>query len=145
MENNQNSIAIVSVIVSGIVAISSVIFPIIVNFITDRARWKREQKSIEINSLNEATNYLLRMLANFRSGNVTTATKDTKEKAMSDIIHAFYSWERCVWVRLNGDEQDTIKDLRKKFETGNYQSFFDDGPTLVDKILTNTDTVIRRI
>lgn len=143
MENN--SIALISVITSGIVAVSSIIFPIIVNLLTDRAKWKREQKSIEINALNEATGIVLRMLASFRSGNVTQATNATLGKAMSDIINAFYSWERCIWTRLMDDEQEKIKSLRTEFETGNYQSFFDQGPTLVDKILTITDTVIRRI
>jgi len=145
MENGQTSIALISVITSGIVAISSVIFPLLLNLLAERAKWMREKHSTEIKNVNEITITLLDKLAAFRSGDVEHAQTIIYLKVLSDTISAFYAWERALWARLKTDEQETIKELRKEFENGNKTSFFDKGPSLADKILNITNLVSNRI
>lgn len=104
-----------------------------------------EKNSTEIKNVNKVTIILLDKLSDFRSGDVFHATKDSVPKAISDIISAFYAWERVMWARLKTDEQETIKELRKEFENGNEQSFFDKGPILADRILNITYLVSNKI
>ena len=142
--DSQSLTAVVSVITSGIIAILSVIFPLI-NLLTEKARLEREIKASESKNLNEITNHLLNNLADFLSGNVSSATKDSIEKAKSSIISSFYAWERVVRQRLDVSERIDIKNLRREFELGDQISLFHMGPDLVDRILETTDLVLDRI
>lgn len=145
MDNSQSLIAIVSVITSGLIAILSVIFPLLLNLLTERAKWERENKSAELKNINEITNYLLNNIADFRSGNVSSATRNSIEKAKSSIISSFYTWERVMRQRLNDSERIEIKTLRKEFEDGDYKTLYEKGPILADKILEITALVSDRI
>lgn len=145
MDNSQSIIAIVSVITSGLIAIFSVLFPLLLNLLTERAKLEREKKSAELKNVNEITNYLLRNLADFRSGNVTSATEGSPEKAKSSIISSFYTWERVMRQRLDDSEREELKTLRREFEDGDHKTLYTDGPFLADKILEIADLVSYRI
>jgi hypothetical protein len=144
LNNNEPSIALVSVIVSGIVAISSVVFPILLNLISESSKWKREKNLHIIEIINSTTINLLDTIADFRSGDVREATGETTSKKLSDAISNYYSWERAIWQKLNTEDQNEIKKLRKKFEDADYHSLFSDGPSLADQILDISAKAIDR-
>jgi len=86
-----------------------------------------------------------RAIADFQSGNVSSATKDSIEKSKSDIISSYYSWERVMWQIQTDHKRVEIKILRKEFEDGDYKTLYEKGPFLADKILNLTALAIDRI
>lgn len=142
--DSQSLTAVISVITSGVIAILSVIFPLI-NLMTEKARLEREIKAAESKNLNEVTGHLLSNLADFLSGNVSSATNYSIEKAKSSIISSFYEWERLVRQRLDASERIDVKTLRQDFEYGDQKSLYEMGHDLVDRILEINDLVLDRI
>jgi|MTBAKSStandDraft_1061840.scaffolds.fasta_scaffold59030_3 hypothetical protein len=141
---DQSLTAVISVITSGVIAILSVIFPVI-NLLIEKARLEREIKAAESKNINEITDHLLSNLADFLSGNVSSATDYSIEKAKSSIISSFYAWERVVRQRLDASERIEIKSLRRNFEYGDQKFLYETGHDIGDKILEITDLVLDRI
>jgi len=136
MDNSQNSIAIISVIVSGIVAISSIVAPIIINHISESNKWKRENKRDRTKLVSELTQNFFESLSGFRSGDVGHATGLNVNMAYKDLLSAYYKWE-CVVSENLMDYKDRILQLRKVMEdSGNaYERFFVNTPNISNEIL----------
>ncbi len=136
MDNSQNTIAIISVIVSGIVAISSIVAPIIINQISERNKWKRENKRDRVKLISELTQNFFETLSGFRSGDVNYATGHNVNMAYKDLLSAYYKWE-CVVSENLMDYKDRIFQLRKIMEDSDNanKKFFDNTPTISNEIL----------
>ena len=136
MDNSQNSIAIISVIVSGIVAISSLVVPIIINFISESNKWKREYRRDRTKLVSELTQNFFESLSGFRSGDVGHATGHNVNMAYKDLLSAYYKWE-CIVSENLMDYKDRILQLRKVMETSDnaYKMFFEKAPEISNEIL----------
>jgi hypothetical protein len=136
MEISQNLIALISVIVSGFVAISSIVAPIIINQISERNKWKREIKRDRLKLISELTQDFLESLSGFRSGDINSATGHRPPMAYKDLLSSYYKWECIVSENLMGYKDRVLK-LRKALEDSDnaYQKFFADTPNISNEIL----------
>lgn len=135
MEPEISPIGVISVIMSGIVAIVSVVTPLIINYYSEKGKWEREKKASQIISIINSTTALLDKLAIFRTGAVQEATGAHHRKVLGETISAFYTWERVLWALVEENDRDSIKHLRKEFEDGSSGTLYDEGPKLADSIL----------
>jgi hypothetical protein len=145
MDDTNTQIAIVSIIVSGIIALSSLIAPLLVNFFSDSAKWKREKLSLQKTSLDEKTNKLLELLSAFLSGNVADATGQRMDKIRKEIIGTYYVWEREIWSLTKENEKTSIKELRSSFEKADHRYLYTDGSKLADTIINHSYRISQRI
>jgi len=138
---NSDIVALVSVITSGIVAVSHVLVPLI----NDQLKHRRERKIAEAESINGAATAVLGLLAVFRSGDVHTASKKSIKQVYAETLAAYYRWERKLPWSIKAEMVERIAKLRKGFESGNYNSLYKEGPSLADEINTITDLACKKL
>jgi hypothetical protein len=138
MDTIKWDIAVISVITSGVVAVASMLFPLIINFLLDSQKWSRERKAAEADKIEKAAAELLDVLADFRSGDVLRATNRSPQMVFSQLLSNYYTWERTMWLHCKKSEQPRLLELRKEFENGDPKSFLTSAPNLVNEILDLT-------
>lgn len=107
--------ALVSVITSGLVAILSLVVPIIIDY----RKSERESKSAKVDALNRTTLDLLAQLAHFRYriwADIEESAAKPLQQITSELRSKHYAWERSIWSALNQAEKARVKFLRTKFE-----------------------------
>lgn len=107
--------ALVSVITSGLVAILSLVVPIVIDY----RKSIRESKFAKVEALNQTTLELLGQLSHFRYriwGDIEESAAKPIQQITSELRSKHYAWERAIWAPLNQSERDRVKGLRKKFE-----------------------------
>jgi len=138
-------VAVVSVITSGIVAVAGLLFPLLMNFILDSRKWSREKKAAEAEKVDKASVTLLETLSIYRTRDAFMAAGRPEKAIHSDILSRYYAWERAISSHFRKTDFERIKQLRAKFENGDYQTFYDDEPALAGEILDLTHSAIEKI
>ena len=129
---------IVSVIMSGVVAVAGILITPLMNLITERAKWSQERKAAEIESIDNSTIELLEKLAIFRAGRLQT-------QEYIYLLGKYYAWERAVWPHCKDAEHKQVINLRAKFESKALQTLHDEEPDLADKILELAHIASKRV
>jgi len=104
----------VSVIVSGCVAVTVIIFPLILNLLSENLKWARQKKSAETERIEKVTKALMDTLSEVWAGRHTVA-----EVIQSKLLSCFYEWERAIWPYCGMDEQESVKRIRQDIEIRN--------------------------
>ena len=128
--------ATISVIVSGIVAVSG----IFVTPITDGLKWSREQKAAEHEKLEKRTSELLESLALFRSNNSRQGVEDAARKqfgkAHTELLSRYYSWENAVMKHCKKDCRERLRRLQNDVENElRGEGFSDKTSSLIEEVL----------
>jgi hypothetical protein len=108
-------VAVVSVLVSGIVAVSSLAVPIIV----DKLRSSRERTAADLERVNTTTLDLLGELVHFRhwyQRDLEESSGRPIQQVYADLQRKHYAWERAIMPRLDEAGRDSVKKMRKRFE-----------------------------
>jgi hypothetical protein len=119
----------ISVITSGIVAISTLLFPLLIGLISERLKWAREKKAAEIEGIEKSTKVLMEALSDlwgdnyFRGLIQQQSRREDEHQLRSRVLSSFYEWERIIWRYSNKQDQISIKDLRQEVE--NFKPFID--------------------
>jgi hypothetical protein len=100
----MNSIALASVITSGLVAIASALMLPIMEW----ARWRRERAEANAERIRDTTRALLREFTGPIAG---TSSSETA------FLDAYYSWDLAVLPYCTGDDLATVKRLRTSVES----------------------------
>jgi hypothetical protein len=139
-------ISVISVVSLALVAIACILAPFITSLINDSLKWKREANAAEMQKIDEKTVDLLEILSQFRSGNIVQATSQRPaEETYSKILGRYYAWERVIWARCKEADRVRAKELRSRFENGNFKSLFDGGPMIANEILALTHIAGERV
>jgi len=107
--------AVVSVIVTGVVSISSIFVP----FVIEWRRWVRGKKAAEFERIDESTLDLLSTLANLRHWvirDIEMSAQRPIQQVYTNLQVKHYAWERAVWSRLEADDRRRVRELRQRFE-----------------------------
>jgi hypothetical protein len=113
----------ISVIVSGCIAVSALLIPGLLNLLLENRKWLREKKSNEIELINKATSSLMNVLSDLWVNNYDLGSHIREGKRLDEYqlksksLSYFYEWERTVWIHSTKEDQETIKRIRKDFET----------------------------
>lgn|GEM_PF-1775806 len=149
--SSSEVIAIFSVFGTITVAILTAIIPAIANW----RRLRQEWSLAELERIDRSAVDLLRELSNFSSWTQESFEKIAGERPVEqlaiDLRTKYYAWERAVWARLNLDDRNKAKEIRKRFESlhrhDDISSSPDksDLPDLSDRILSLTDIAVIRV
>jgi hypothetical protein len=124
--------AVVSVIVSGCVAILAVAIPMFSNLILDRQKWIRERRLSALQEIEKTTQQLLESLNDFwarnyePSGSVLRPDLLNWRQLNSQMMSRYSAWEQALWALLKDDERATVRNIRKEI-----LAFTDDKPEQV--------------
>jgi hypothetical protein len=146
MNIDTNIVAIVSIIASGIVAISGVILPPLINYLHERRKWDREQKSKRIEKIETVTDSLLGALSFFRGNTVQEFTHEMEySDKYRELLHIYYKWEQAVWIYFYPSTH-SLYELRKKIENLSESINLSNAvPELVEKIIGETRSALKKI
>ena len=143
--------AMVSVIVSGIVALSSLLVPIII----DWRKSNRGKTTVKIEKINSAALELLGHLSHFRHwvwGDIeASASGFPVQQVYTDMRVKHYAWEQAAWSHLDDHARERVRKLRRRFERLHTESDItknaseSDLPTLSDEILKLTHTAVKKL
>jgi len=129
-------VALASVITSGIVAVSVIIVP----FIADYLKAKREKRAADVEKVHSATAEVLKALSLFVAGETLSA---------SALLKSYYVWESIVSLHSTGDEFKQLKHLRADVEGARDRQqetpFYEGSPKLVAQVLEIAEIVSRRL
>jgi len=140
--NSNDSIAVIAVITSAIVAIASALLPLFFEY----SRRKEERKSKEITNIEAAASELLNSIALYASGRVEEAGRMSRYEAYSILLSNFYKWEVAVWPRAENTESQTISDIRKVLqETSDKSQLASEHSEIADRILRVTKSASKRV
>jgi hypothetical protein len=145
MNSDFGVISIIAVISLALVAMASILAPFLLSLINDSIKWKREANANELQRIDEKTVALLGVLSQFRSGNIVQAAGRPAEETYSKILGHYYAWERVIWPRCKEPDRERAKQLRGRFENGNFKSLFDGGPMIANEILALTHIAGERV
>jgi hypothetical protein len=128
----QSDIATISVITSGIVAISTILLPLFFNFISDGLKWRRERRLSEIDKIEKATTELMSMLSEKWAGNYYNSVGGHQDKLdwvqlQSRILNSFYVWERTLWSYSDRKGREEIMAIHQELETKSLSTNDDEG------------------
>jgi hypothetical protein len=136
---------IVSVIVTGVVAIVSVLVP----FIIEWRKSKQEKIAAEMERIDKSMLELLGELSNFRHwvmDDIEMSARRPIQQVFTDLQVKHYAWERAVWSRLNADDRGRVIELRQRFEKVHVpDELAKDVANLANEILSLTYSATRRI
>lgn len=113
---NSDLVALVSVLLTGSVAIWTSIFQPIVTRRIEKERRLEERRSTVMAQIHADSTALLGHLAFFSSGSPDVATQRPTLTVYSDLLTRYYTWELTVWPYLDGMDLETIKGARAKIE-----------------------------
>ncbi len=109
-------VAVISVVVSGIVAICSLAVPIIV----DERRSNRERTAADLARVNTTTLDLLGALVHFRHWHQRDLEESSGrpiQQVYAELQRKHYAWERAIMPRLDEAGRESVKKMRKEFES----------------------------
>ena len=148
--------AIVSVIVTGFVAIATVIGQPLISLIIESRKWNREQRSAERERIDKAAVTVLSQISPFLSGDVKSATNMTAAAALRQLHSSYYEWHWAVWAyhdpslftfprKQQNDIQQQLNLLKGQIEIANADSIHSFGPDYAEKIIKISNITIRKI
>lgn len=136
------NVELAAVLITGFVALATVLIAPIIRLATDRLAWGRKQKAERLQKVEDATRDLLTDLANIHM----LAEDGTQLKEFQrDTWCKFLMWERSVWAKSRHDEREQIKVLRKTITRGSADSYREEFDPIVQKILDLTHNVTQRM
>jgi len=135
-------VALAAVIVSGIVAVSTVLIAPIIRLVTDSLAWRRQQKAERLKKVEDVTNELLSMLSAAKTEEIYDPQD---QKFRSKLIATSLKWERAIWKKSNKKERERIKSLREMFPSGSVNTYREKYDSTVEEVLDLTRSVTERL
>jgi hypothetical protein len=138
METTLDS-SLISVIVSGCVAVAAVVIPPLVSLVSEWLKWARENKAAEAGRFDQATMNLLKLITPFSTGSVSNAEAATQRdwtQLYADLRSKYYIWERVLWSHCKEDERVKLRELRAKIEAMNVQGLVRSASDLANEVLS---------
>jgi hypothetical protein len=106
----------ISVVSAATVSILSVFLP----SYYERQRRKEDKVNAEGKRIDETTLGFLKELSNFRHWTYESLEKIAGDRAVehlyTDLQVTQYAWERAIWLRLDAQGRDKVKNIRTRLE-----------------------------
>lgn len=136
-------IALISVLITGGVAISSVLLAPLMNLWVESVKARRDSKSASIKKVEETAKELLAALAQYQT-DIHMTGKRPLEEIYADILSRGYWWELAVTPYCNKDEASRIVAIRDIY-TDRTKTRGQMSMDAIKEILKVTQLVIARI
>jgi len=104
-------IALISVIVTGSVALGTVLLTPILNLIVETIKWRREANASKSKKIEEATKDLLAVIAEYQT-DIHLDGKRKLETIYSEILTKGYWWEFAITPYCKKDESEKVTQIR---------------------------------
>lgn len=104
-------VAIVSVIISGSVAMATVLLAPVLNLIVDTIKSHREAKAAKAEKIEKTTKELLAVVAEYQT-DIHLEGKRQLETIYADILTKAYWWQYTITPFCNMDELEKIEKIR---------------------------------
>lgn len=134
-------VALISVITSGLVAITSAVVPFINERLRAAAQFRRDKEQ----ALTLAANNVLQTLAHYRSRDVEVATQSNRESVYGELLTNYYKWKLEVSELSRDDEDERVVEVGRVIESANEQTLHERGPALAAEVHALTRLVGSRI
>lgn len=138
----QWDVATVSVIVSGCVALGTIVIPPILNFIFNLMESGKSRKDVELGKIDQATEALLSALVLYRAMLVYSGTQPEK---LADLLGKCYAWEQTVWPHFKQIDPDRLTKLRHDFEQVTKQNVGTQSSRLANEVYELTRLAIKAV
>lgn len=140
---SSDVIALTAVIVTGVVSLSSIAVPLLV----ERIRWNADRRERSRAAIETAANKLLTSLSLFRTGNASVAAQRPATTVQADLLSSYYAWRLAVLPYCTDErEQERIRQIGADVESHEaYQAVFDRGPQLAAEVLDLTARASARV
>ena len=135
-------IAVISVIISGMVAVGALIVTPIIAFINEWFKWRRESKQAKTDRFLHLTNELLGYLARLELEELTY--RKVIKKVHGEMLQHYYMWELALASGLKHKERESLLSLRDLVENPS-QDFHETAAEIVDKVLSLSAAYIRNV
>jgi len=123
-----------AVIISGLVAVGSLLVSPIISLRLERIKWDREQKAMVNQEINQATVELLSKLQFFSVKVPQVQHKSDIAVAEMELRQAYFSWEMTVGAYCKKHDEEFLKDTSKKI-LGSPYTLPEYHPELTNKVL----------
>ncbi len=104
-------IALISVIVTGSVALATVVFTPLLNLLVDSLKWGREAKASKVGKVDEATRDLLAAIAEYQT-DIHLHGKRGLEEIYSNLLTHGYWWEHAIIPYCGTEELRKLAQIR---------------------------------
>jgi len=141
-------VTIISVIVSGCVAVAALLAPLLVNFVSEERKWARERKAVQASRVDQSTMDLIQAVAPLLIGSWSYAQDATGRDwrpMYADLRGKYYAWERALWPHCNNGEREHLKEMRAKLATAKTSDLVNLASEFADEVLTLAHTVSERM
>ena len=138
------SVELAAVLITGFVALATILIAPVIRLSTDWLAWKRKQKEKRLQKVGEVTKTLLDKLSRVHAVVNFTGAKAQKSFE-AETISAFLSWERALWGKSKKDERTRIEALRETITHGNVNTYLGKFDHIVQEILDLTHNVTQRM
>lgn len=136
----MDTVAIVSVISSAVVAVSGVAFPLIYQYLRSKDIKKDKRKK----EVNQAAIEFLQTLG-LISGPVSDYGSMPPFDQMSQLVGNYYAWERAVWVLIGEERREVVAKVRTEVEASDYRFARQEQPKWSKMVLETTAMAIEAI
>ena len=138
------SVELAAVLISGLVALSTILIAPVLRLIVERNEWNRKQKMENLQKIEEITKTLFDKISRVYIVEFYTVAK-AKKSFESETRSAFLSWERALWGESKKDERKRIEALRETIMHGSVNTYIEKFDHIVQEILDLTHTVTQRM
>jgi len=121
----------ISVVVSGLVAVATLLVVPLLNYLIDSRKWARERRVQTLESMTKSTVELLDVLSLFSSLAFERAYDSDEYKAFRS---KYYAWELTIWPHCQPADRERLRHLRQRFETVEYKQLHAEGPSLASEV-----------
>lgn len=135
-------VALAAVIVSGIVAISTVLLAPVLRLVIDSLSWRRQQKAERLKKAEDVSIEFLAMIS--AVGTVEVYDVD-HAKFKSELLAKSLEWERAIWEKSNKKERERIKALREMLSRGSVNTYREKFDSTVEEVLDLSHSVTERL
>ena len=135
-------VAVISVIISGMVAVGALIVTPIIAFVNEWFKWRRESKQAKVDRFLHLTNELLGYLAKLELENLTYT--NVIKQVHGEMLQHYYMWELVLAPSLKHKEREALLSLRELIENPS-QNFHETAAGIVDKVLSLSAAYMRDI
>ena len=139
--------AYLSVIVSGVVAIGSLIISPVINLIIERAKWKKENKEKIFQRLYNTTIDLLNKLQYFSMPSIGQAEQMGEKsylRSFGELQRDYFSWEMAIKPYCKEKDNEILNNMRGIF-LGNPHDLSKSHPDLTNQIIEYSSKTMEMI
>lgn len=136
------SVELAAVLITGFVALATILIAPIIRLTADWLTWRRQQKAESLQKVEEVTKILLNKFSGVYAAGRTLGELGP---FVAETCSAFLSWERSLWGKSKRDERSQIEALRQTFLSGSIDTYKENFDHIIREILDLSHKVTQRM